>query len=440
MHPYLKTFVVSIGMMTDAYEIFLMNICYAIIKTVYGETSYSSTLSCAVLIGMAVGQLLFGFLGDVIGKKTMFIITLMILIIFSILQAFAFELIAGQGPYIVLAVIRLILGLGIGGEYPLSSSIAAEDAQPSNRGRKMVFIFSMQGIGNILAPTMVIILLWCFQDLDIVWRVALALGSVPCILTLYFRVRMDLPAPKGTAKTTKQTIKRLVRRYWFYLIGTAGCWFFFDIAFYGNSMFNSTVLQIIGIGADEGASDHQAMMSTAVGNLVLSLMAFPGFIVSFFIVDRVGRKPLQLLGFVGTTVCFITMAVFQSFILESAPILFVLVYGLSFFFENMGPNTTTYITSAETYDPRIRGTFNGLSAASGKTGAMIGTAVFDPFASAFGTGATFGTCAAIMMVGFALTFIVPENKGADIDIHDELDESLQETHALSGSYSQPQDA
>ena len=72
MNPYVKTFVVSIGMMTDAYEIFLMNICYVIIKELYGETSYSSTLSSAVLIGMAIGQLLFGFLADAVGKKIMF--------------------------------------------------------------------------------------------------------------------------------------------------------------------------------------------------------------------------------------------------------------------------------------------------------------------------------------------------------------------------------
>ncbi|ELP92254.1 inorganic phosphate transporter, putative [Entamoeba invadens IP1] len=422
MNPYLKTFVVSIGMMTDAYEIFLMNICYVIIKTIYGETPYSSMLSSTVLLGMAMGQLMFGILGDAIGKKLMFITTLMILIVFSIAQAFSFEVPDDAGPYIILATIRFVLGLGIGGEYPLSSSIASEDAKPNNRGRKLVFIFSMQGIGNILAPTIVLILLVTPLDLDLVWRVALALGAVPCILTLYHRIIMPMPKKKVAAKTTKSEVKRLIKKNWYYLFGTAGCWFFFDIAFYGNSMFNSTVLQVIGFGPKDTDSDpRQGLISTAIGNLILVLIAFPGFIVSFLLVDRIGRKPLQLFGFAGTAVCFFFMAFFESIVLDNVPYLFVAVYGLSFFFQNMGPNTTTYINAAETYDPRIRGTFNGLSASSGKIGAMIGTAIFEPFSSKFGHLATFCTCGGLMMIGFCLSFIVPEGKGVDIEDVDVLD-------------------
>ncbi|EKE42982.1 hypothetical protein ENUP19_0121G0104 [Entamoeba nuttalli] len=430
MHPLVKTFVVSIGMMTDAYEIFLMNICYVIIKEIYGETSYSSTLSSAVLIGMAIGQLLFGVLADTIGKKLMFITTLTILIIFSILQAFAFEVISGAGPYIILAIVRFILGLGIGGEYPLSSSIASEDAKPHNRGRKLVFIFSMQGIGNILAPLVVLILLYTPLKLDYVWRTALALGAVPCILTLYHRVIMDMPKKKKDHVTSKSEVRSLIKKNWFYLLGTAGCWFFFDIAFYGNSMFNSTVLQVIGFGPSAEDEDlRDGLISTTIGNLILMLMAFPGFIVSFLLVDRIGRKPLQLFGFAGTAICFFLMAFFEDIILEHVPYLFVIIYGLSFFFQNMGPNTTTYINAAETYDPRIRGTFNGISAASGKTGAMIGAAVFSPFTNAFGQIATFCTCGALMMVGFGLSFIVPEGKGADIEqIADSYQQFDEETN------------
>ncbi|BFU19962.1 phosphate transporter, putative [Entamoeba histolytica HM-1:IMSS-B] len=430
MHPLVKTFVVSIGMMTDAYEIFLMNICYVIIKEIYGETSYSSTLSSAVLVGMAIGQLLFGVLADTIGKKLMFITTLTILIIFSILQAFSFEVISGAGPYIILAVIRFILGLGIGGEYPLSSSIASEDAKPHNRGRKLVFIFSMQGIGNILAPLVVLILLYTPLKLDYVWRTALALGAVPCILTLYHRVIMDMPKKKKDHVTSKSEVRSLIKKNWFYLFGTAGCWFFFDIAFYGNSMFNSTVLQVIGFGPSADDEDpRDGLISTTIGNLILVLMAFPGFIVSFLLVDRIGRKPLQLFGFAGTAICFFLMAFFEDIILEHVPYLFVIIYGLSFFFQNMGPNTTTYINAAETYDPRIRGTFNGLSAASGKIGAMIGTAVFNPFTNSFGQTATFCTCGALMMVGFGLSFIVPEGKGADIEqIADSYQQFDEETN------------
>ncbi|KAL7716434.1 Phosphate transporter [Entamoeba marina] len=416
MNPFFKTFVVSIGMMTDAYEIFLMNICYVIIKEVYGETSYSSILSSSVLVGMTIGQLLFGFLADVVGKKIMFVTTSIILIVLSTFQMFSFQVTSSSGPYLILAIFRFILGLGIGGEYPLSSSIASSDAQPHNRGRKLVFIFSMQGIGNILAPVVVLLLLLTGLNLDYVWRVAFALGSIPCLLTLYFRIKMDMPKTKEKLVVNKRVIKRLIKENWYYLIGTAGCWFFFDIAFYGNSMFNSTILQIIGFGDSDSSSDpRDGLISTTIGNMILSIMAFPGFIISFLVVDKVGRKPLQLIGFAGTAICFFTMAFFENIILDNFKFLFVFIYGLSFFFQNMGPNTTTYICAAETYDPRIRGTFNGLSAASGKFGAMFGTAIFEPFSSAFGTQSTFICCAILDIVGLALSFIVPENKNVDIE-------------------------
>ena len=132
MHPWIKTSVLAISMMTDAYEIFLMNICFAIIKEIYGEPGYASTLSSSVLIGMACGQVLFGVLADALGKKLMYICTMIILIIFSVLQAFSFEVYEGSGPYIILAIVRFILGFGIGGEYPLSSSIASEDDKWGN--------------------------------------------------------------------------------------------------------------------------------------------------------------------------------------------------------------------------------------------------------------------------------------------------------------------
>ncbi|ELP87062.1 actin, putative [Entamoeba invadens IP1] len=141
-------------------------------------------------------------------------------------------------------------------------------------------------------PTIVPILLVTPLDLDLVWRVASALGAVPCILTLYHRIIMPMPKKKVAAKATKSEVKRLIKKNWYYLFGTAGCWFFVDIAFYGNSMFNSTVLQVIGFKPKDTDSDHrQGPISTAIKNLILVSIAFPGFIVSFLLVDRIGRKP-----------------------------------------------------------------------------------------------------------------------------------------------------
>ncbi|ELP87595.1 inorganic phosphate transporter, putative [Entamoeba invadens IP1] len=132
-----------------------------------------------------------------------------------------------------------------------------------------------------------------------------------------------MPKKKVVAKTTKSEEKQLIKKNWYYLFGTAGCWFFVDIAFYGNSMFNSTVLQFIGFGPKDTDSDHrQGLISTAIKNLILVSIAFPGFIVSFLLVDRIGRKPLRLFGFAGTAVwtfCSCGGLMMMGFLCRSLP-------------------------------------------------------------------------------------------------------------------------
>ncbi|ELP92203.1 sugar transporter, putative [Entamoeba invadens IP1] len=160
--------------------------------------------------------------------------------------------------------------------------------------------------------------------------------------------------------------------------------------------------------------EYFCLVSTAIKNLILVSIAFPGFVVSFLIVDRIGRKPLQLFGFAGTAVCFFFMAFFESIVLDNVPYTLCRCLWPFNLLPNMRLNTTTYINAAETYVPRIRGTFNGLSASSGKMGAMFKTAIFEPFSSKFGHLATFCTCGGLMMIGFCLSFIVPEGKGIDI--------------------------
>ena len=89
--------------------------------------------------------------------------------------------------------------------------------------------------------------------------------------------------------------------------------------------------------------------------------------------------------------------------LHNYPILLVLLYGLTFFFANYGPNTTTFILPSLVYSPECRSTFNGLSAACGKLGALVGATMFAPLDRVFHEEAVMLMCAVTAVVALAMT-------------------------------------
>jgi MFS family permease len=119
---------------------------------------------------------------------------------------------------------RLILGIGIGGDYPLSATITSEWAVVHRRGQLIAAIFSMQGFGNVAAALVAMIVLACFKvpvennvvNLDYVWRICLGLGAVPAVATIY--ARLTLPeSPRYSADVIgdqKAARKALEKQKW----------------------------------------------------------------------------------------------------------------------------------------------------------------------------------------------------------------------------------
>lgn len=91
------------------------------------------------------------------------------------------------------------MGIGIGGDYPMSGAIVAERTTVHNRGRMLAWIFSNQGWGTLAASIVTLILLGCFKaplergeygHLDAIWRIQIGLAIFPALITLYFRLTM----------------------------------------------------------------------------------------------------------------------------------------------------------------------------------------------------------------------------------------------------------
>jgi len=233
---------------------------------------------------------------------------------------------------------------------------------------------------------------------DMNWRFALALGALPGLLLLPYKVAETSNVVRDPTRKSTFWSDLGRREYWPKLAGTAGGWFFFDIVFYGNSLFAPVVTKHV------FGSDPTDLMTICAHNAIVFAIALPGYWVATYYMDILGRKNIQLLGFSMMTVLFSLLAALLGPLNFQNPAVLLIVYGLTFFFANFGPNSTTFILPSETFPPEVRSSLNGFSAACGKAGAAIGAALFKPLSSSLGVPAVLLICGIISLVGVAVTF------------------------------------
>jgi PHS family inorganic phosphate transporter-like MFS transporter len=205
------------------------------------------------------------------------------------------------------------------------------------------------------------------------------------------------------------------------LLGTAGSWFFLDVAYYGLGLNNSIILKTIGYGSTGAKTMYDVYYRNAVGNLIITVAgAIPGYWVSVALIDTVGRKPIQFMGFTMRTILFVIIGFAYDPLkhYNNGNALFAL-YVLAQFFFNFGPNSTTFIVPGECFPTRYRSTSHGISAASGKVGAIIAQVVFGPLRTRGGVTADnpapwlnhiMQIFALFMLCGIFTTFLIPETK------------------------------
>ena len=132
----------------------------------------------------------------------------------------------------------------------------------------------------------------------------------------------------------------------------------------------------------------------------------PGYVLAIACLDRVGHRRLQWTGFAVMAACFGVIAAVPGMTTAVAP--FLLVYGVSYFFAEFGPNMATFVMPSELYPVAMRATGHGISAGIGKLGAFIGVFLFPVLSSSFGLRGTLLLTAGVSVLGMALTFVLPE--------------------------------
>ncbi|KAM0715896.1 hypothetical protein Q7P37_008410 [Cladosporium fusiforme] len=481
--------VAGIGFFTDAYDIFAIGLVTTMLGVVYWQDAslpassrgvIPATADTAIKVatsgGTVIGQLGFGWLADMVGRKKMYGLELILIIFATTAQALSSD---SQAMSIVGTVIfwRVLMGIGIGGDYPLSSIITSEFATTKWRGAMMASVFAMQGIGQFAAGIVSLIVTSGFKEslltadavsecsgvcgiaVDKMWRVVIGFGAVPGCIALYYRLTIP-ETPRYTFDVSRDVVKAgsdvkaylsskpegvpdevtrvnamhdsaaqmeipkaswgdFWRHYsqWKYgkiLLGTAGSWFFLDVAFYGVSLNNATILQAIGYA--KGDSVYRIFYNISVGNLILVCAgAIPGYWITAATVDTIGRKPIQLGGFIILTILFCIMGFGYHAIGESG---LLACYILAQLFFNFGPNSTTFIVPGECFPTRYRSTSHGISAAAGKVGSIIAQVLIGPLRT---RGATpdnkspwlnhvMEIYALFMLLGCFTTLLIPETK------------------------------
>ena len=410
------------GFFADAYDLFVIDLVLSILQEEAFEdpsglgfnTSSKSLIASATSIGAVVGMILFGLIGDYLGRRTGVLITGTLVAIGSILSACCF-----RSDYVSLmtqlAIYRTLLGVGIGGEYPLSATMASEGADAKVRGRVVAGVFSMQGVGMLFSSLLGYILIKSGASLEFTWRFLLAFGAVPAIVALYFRLQMKevVVAAVEVKKSNKNKLREsleVMSEYKIPLIATALAWFLLDVTFYGTGEFKHSVsTELFPENASLSAQDKVA--SDALFGLIISAIALPGYICACIFIDRIGRWNLQVGGFTAMVVAYIITGV--AIHLGAAPWLNLLVFGLTFFFTNFGPNTTTFIIPSEIYPSSVRATCHGMSAAAGKMGAIVGAAGFPAVIGALGLDGVMYVCAGIALAGLFTTLGLLDKKLVD---------------------------
>ena len=446
---YKIMFISGMGFFTDAYDLFIIGIVVALLKTQWKlGTGQVSLLNSATLAASAVGAIVFGRVADILGRKKIYGYEVLILAIGAIASACA-------PNYTFLLLSRIVLGIGIGGDYPVSATIMSEYSGKKSRGKMVGLVFAMQGAGLVVGPLLAAVLLASHVPDNTIWRVLLGLGAIPGMAVFYLRRQIhetprfahaggDLdearaavaaatgraaakgPKPPSKARHKQgafegfRTIARS-RRMLLWIIGTAGAWAMLDFAYYGNTISSPEVLKVI--------NPHGSLLyNTLLQLLIFVVFALPGYFLAIRLLDRTGRKKIQCLGFSLMAVAFLLIGLVPHVTTTVAP--FVILFGLSYFFTEFGPNTTTFVYPAEIFPVKVRTTGHGISAAAGKIGAFAGAYLFpDMLASSWGLRGAEIVAGCICLAGLGISaWLLPEPKGLSLEQLEEAAYALP-THA-----------
>lgn len=424
----------GIGWALDAMDVGLISFVVAALGQEWNlGASEKSWIISMGFVGMAVGATLGGLLADKIGRRSVFALTLLVYGVATGASALA-------GSVAVLLIFRFFVGLGLGSELPVASTLVTEFAPRRIRGRIIVWLEAFWALGWILSA---LIGTFVVAGSANGWKWGLLIGAVPALYAIIIRIHAPesvrylesrgrheeaeaivaeyeasagidslsepLEAATGEVKSdaeipvqddaamSEQTISiwsPSVRRR---TIALWIIWFMVNFSYYGAFTWIPSLL------TDQFGDLTKSFQFT----LIITLAQIPGYAVSAYLIEIIGRRRNLALFLAGSAIAAICYANAGS---EAT----IIAAGMALSFFNLGAWGALYAIGPELYPTNVRGTGTGAAAGFGRIASII-TPLLTPVMVGFGGSLlAFGVFAAAFAIAAAAAFLLPEQTNKPI--------------------------
>ncbi len=424
------------GTLLDGYDISIIAVALLLLYNIpaFGLVTplAKALIAASTLIGMIFGGIVFGYITDLKGRKTMYMFDMAIFIVMTIIISLSFN-------FASLFISRLILGVALGADYAISPAIIAEFTPVKSRGKLLVTNVLFWSVGAAVAVFTGYALLPLGS---VAWRYMFILGVIPAAVVFY--LRKDIPesarwlvksgdierAQEVERSVTgkhdslkdllprKSSIKELFsKKYLKSTIFVAVFWFCMDVTYYGIAIFSPTILSILGLTSQ----------LAVLGAGVFDVFSIIGGIIALLVIDRLGRRLITIIGFTGTTASLVILGIVTYFVPKFsidaaiAPIIFgtFLVFEL---IQNVGPGTTDFVYPIELFPTSERATAQGFGTSVSRVGAVLGITTFPFIVLSFGISGSLFFFGAFALIGLLVTILLaPETGGKSLEASSEPD-------------------
>ena len=384
--------IAGLGWLFDAMDVGMLSFVMVALQKDWGlSTQEMGWIGSINSIGMAVGALVFGILSDKIGRKSVFIITLLLFSIGSGLTALTTTL-------AMFLVLRFLIGMGLGGELPVASTLVSESVEAHERGKIVVLLESFWAGGWLIAA-----LISYFVIPKYGWEVAMVLSAIPALYALY--LRWNLPdSPRFQKVEKRPSVIENIKSVWSgeYRKATIMLWilwFCVVFSYYGMFLWLPSVMVLKGF----------SLIKSFQYVLIMTLAQLPGYFTAAWFIERLGRKFVLVTYLIGTA-----CSAYLFGVADSLTVLIVAGMLLSFF--NLGAWGALYAYTPEQYPTVIRGTGAGMAAAFGRIGGILGPLLVGYLVASEASLSIIFTifCGSILIGVFAVVILGQETKQREL--------------------------